>query len=110
MTGEYRLLIFDGHESHTTYEFISYCEKKKIIPFCLPPHSKHVLQPLDVTLFSTYKYYHAEAVDEAARTGYVEFTWVEFLHVLHSIRGKRKKSIKKGFRDTGLFHMILRLY
>jgi DDE superfamily endonuclease len=28
--------------------FIEYCEQHHIIPLCLPPHSTHVLQPLDV--------------------------------------------------------------
>ena len=63
--GAYRLLLFDGYESHGTREFLEYCEKKKIIPFCLPPHTTHLLQPLDVVLFQPYKHYHAEAIDAA---------------------------------------------
>jgi hypothetical protein len=49
--GEYRLLILNGYVSHCTVEFIQYCEAHKIIPFCLPPHTTHILQPLDVVLF-----------------------------------------------------------
>jgi hypothetical protein len=47
----YRILIVDGHSSHTTRKFLQYCLTHKI-PLCiLPPHSTHSLQPLDVVLF-----------------------------------------------------------
>jgi hypothetical protein len=49
--GAWRLLIFDGYESHLTKEFIEYCDDKKIIPFGLPPHTSHHLQLLDVVIF-----------------------------------------------------------
>jgi hypothetical protein len=50
--GKYRLLILDGHTSHVSLPFIEYCEEHNIIPLCLPPHSTHILQPLDVGIFS----------------------------------------------------------
>ena len=49
--GEYRLLILDGHASHITNEVIRFCLEVKIILLCLPPHTTHVLQPLDVGFF-----------------------------------------------------------
>jgi hypothetical protein len=52
--GEYRMLLFDGHASHVTVDAIKYCEEKKIILFCLPKHSTHLLQPLDVGVFSPF--------------------------------------------------------
>jgi hypothetical protein len=54
--GKYRLLILDGHGSHHTYEFIRYCEANNIIPFGLPPHLTHLLQPLDVVVFQPLKH------------------------------------------------------
>ena len=45
---EYRLLILDGHSSHYNWEFFDYCLNAKILPLCLPAHSTHLLQPLDV--------------------------------------------------------------
>ncbi|KAH6497936.1 hypothetical protein HBI58_041530 [Parastagonospora nodorum] len=48
VTGAYRLLIIDGHESHDSLEFQQYCKDNKIITICMPPHSSHLLQPLDV--------------------------------------------------------------
>ncbi|KAF3901954.1 hypothetical protein ABW20_dc0106854 [Dactylellina cionopaga] len=45
---QWRMLILGGHESHITAEFISYCVRNRIVALCLPPHSTHRLQPLDV--------------------------------------------------------------
>lgn len=99
-----RLLLFDGHNSHCTYEFVTYCNENDIIPFCLPPHTTHLLQPLDVVIFQPYKYHHAQATDDATRTGCTGFSRSEFLHAIQSIRDKTFKSstIRKGFRQTDL--------
>ena len=66
--GVSRLLLLDGFGSHYTKEFLDYCDQHKIIVFCLPPHSSHLLQPLDVVVFQRYKHYDAEAVEKATRT------------------------------------------
>ena len=50
--GQYRLLIFDGHGSHMTYQFISKREQLKIIPFCLIAHSTTLLNHLMFLVFS----------------------------------------------------------
>jgi hypothetical protein len=47
----YRILIIDGHGSHLTRKFLSYCLANKILLCVLPPHSTHSLQPLDIVLF-----------------------------------------------------------
>ena len=44
-------LIFNGHGSHTTLEWINIARDYNIILFCLPPHTTHRLQPLDVGCF-----------------------------------------------------------
>ena len=49
--GGRRLLLIDGHESHVSVEFIEYCWAVDIVPLCLPPHTTHYLQPLDVGCF-----------------------------------------------------------
>ncbi len=38
------VLLLDGNETHN-----------EVLPFCLPPHCSHVLQPLDVGFFSFLK-------------------------------------------------------
>ena len=48
---EFRLFIVDSHASHISNEFIQFTQAKKIVCLCLPPHSTHLLQPLDVRVF-----------------------------------------------------------
>ena len=83
--GVHQLLLLDGYGSHFTYEFLTHCEDANIIPFCLPPHTTHFLQPLDVRGFQPYKHWHAEAADEATCTGCDDFNKIEFIHTLDSI-------------------------
>jgi hypothetical protein len=52
--GKWRML--DGHGSHTSEELTLYYWEHKIIPFQLPSHSSHILQPLDVGIFQTLKH------------------------------------------------------
>ena len=49
---EYRLLILDGYNSHITTKAIKFYIASKIILLCLPPHTTHLLQPLDVGIFA----------------------------------------------------------
>ncbi len=53
---EARLLILDGHGSHETLEFMWECFSNNIHLLFLPPHSSHVLQPLDLSVFSPLKH------------------------------------------------------
>jgi hypothetical protein len=104
-SGPYRLLICDNFGSHLTYEFIQFCEKNRIIPFFLPSHTSHLLQPLDVGVFNVYKHWHAEAIEAVTMTGCQKLTKDEFLYALATIRTKTFKlsTIQLGFRLTGLW-------
>ena len=62
--GESRLLILDGHVSHINYKFLCYCQQNDITVFCLSPHSTHLLQPLDVGLFSQLQSHYRKAVED----------------------------------------------
>lgn len=49
------LLLLDNHESHLNIEGLDYCKENGIIVLTFPPHCTHRLQPLDVTVFSSFK-------------------------------------------------------
>jgi len=66
---DWRMLILDGHYSYVTIEFMDYCGTNQIALYCLPPHSTHILQPLDVGLFSPLQHYYSKAVDDSVRRG-----------------------------------------
>jgi hypothetical protein len=88
-----------------TRQFVEFCEKNNIILFFLLSHTSHILQPLDVGVFSVYKHWHSEAVEAATMTGCRKFSKDEFLHSIGEIRRKTFKphTIKLGFKLTGLW-------
>ena len=43
--------MYDGHKSHVGLNWVELAEKNNIILLCLPPHTTHRLQPLDVGCF-----------------------------------------------------------
>src|ERR1700678_3056811 len=51
VTGGYRLLILDGHNSHCTYGFCKFAADRNIIIICITSHTTHALQPCDVAFF-----------------------------------------------------------
>ena len=46
-----RILIVDGHSSHIHYRVVQFALNHGIHMICLPPHSTHLMQPLDVGCF-----------------------------------------------------------
>ena len=56
------MLLTDGHKSHLTLDVVDLCIQNKIILFCLPPHTTHALQPLDVAVFKSLKDYFSKTV------------------------------------------------
>ncbi|KAF1925377.1 DDE-domain-containing protein, partial [Didymella exigua CBS 183.55] len=57
------LLVLDGHESHHSLEFQELCKENNIYTLCMPPHSSHLLQPLDVGCFSLLKRAYSREVE-----------------------------------------------
>jgi hypothetical protein len=51
MSGKPIVLVYDGHGSRIADEMIELALKNNNILFCLPPHTTHQLQPLDVGVF-----------------------------------------------------------
>jgi hypothetical protein len=103
-TGAYRLLILDGHSSHATPEFDQFCTENKIITLCMPPHTSHLLQPLDVGCFSPLKVLYGHEVAELARQGVFHVDKLDFLWIYTRIRlmALSDQNIKAGFQATGL--------
>jgi hypothetical protein len=75
----HRMLIVDGHESHKSLQFQQYCKNYKIVPVCMPPHSSHLLQPLDVGYFAPLKKAYSRQVENAMRNRINHITKPEFL-------------------------------
>src|SRR6266536_1261664 len=72
--GKYRMLIFDGHGSHILDNFTWFCWQKNIVPFRLPAHTTHLLQPLDVGIFQPLKHWHQVVLHDSIQYGYLEYS------------------------------------
>jgi hypothetical protein len=77
--GKYRMLVLDGHRSHLTTEFDHTCTKNNIIPICMPPHSSHLLQPLDIGCFAVLKRRYTQLIEQQMRLGFNHIDKIDFL-------------------------------
>jgi hypothetical protein len=102
--GAYQLLIVDGHKSHNSHEFHKYCEEEKIIVLCMPPHSSHLLQPLDVGCFSPLKRAYSDEINSLAQYSTKKIKKEAFLPAFKAAFKKAitKDNICAGFRGARL--------
>jgi hypothetical protein len=102
--GAWRLLILDGHRSHATPDFDQFCTDNKIITLCMPAHTSHLLQPLDVGCFSPLKTLYGHEVAELARQSVYHVDKLDFLWIYKKIRPQAlsESNVKAGFQGSGL--------
>jgi hypothetical protein len=102
---KWRMLIVDGHASHVTTKAIKFCLAHKIILLCLPPHTTHILQPLDVGLFAPLSALYKKGVRERSRFS-IDYSIdkVDFLEIYRSAREEafRESNISKAWMAVGL--------
>ncbi|KAJ5568130.1 hypothetical protein N7450_001957 [Penicillium hetheringtonii] len=102
--GRYRLLVLDGHGSHLTPEFDQICADHNIIPICMPAHSSHLLQPLDIGCFAVLKRAYGGLVGQKIRLGINHIDKLDFLTAYPQARTDafQSETIRNSFRAAGL--------
>ncbi|KFZ24810.1 hypothetical protein V502_00710, partial [Pseudogymnoascus sp. VKM F-4520 (FW-2644)] len=102
--GIYRLLILDGHGSHITPEFDLFCKDHSIITLCMPPHSSHLLQPLDISCFAVLKRLYGQQIEDLMRVGVNYIDKSDFLPAYFTARieSLTSNTIRSGFAAAGL--------
>jgi len=102
--GEWRLLILDGHGSHVTGSFLVNCLINKIHVMRLPPHTSHLLQPLDVGLFGPLKTALGTALDPILRKEVSRLQKCEWLMGYIEARENAftESNVLGGWRGAGL--------
>ena len=102
--GVYRLLILDGHGSHVAPEFDLFCKEHSIISLCMPPHSSHLLQPLDVGCFAVLKRLYGRQIEGYMRNGLNHIDKADFLEAYYTahIQSISLANIQSSFAATGL--------
>ncbi|KAI8410901.1 hypothetical protein FOFC_07495 [Fusarium oxysporum] len=101
-----RLLIVDGHGSHTSDEFMTMCYLNNVHLLFFPAHTSHVLQPLDLSCFSSLKTAYRRLVGEhTALTDTTKVGKVNFLEFYAKAReiGLRKENVQSGWKAIGLY-------
>lgn len=105
LQGTHRLLIYDGHASHINSDVISYCTKNNIILLCLPAHTTHFLQPLDVGFFSPLANYYRKHLENFTRFG-ADYTIdkTDFIRLYQKARieAATEKNIAHSWMNAGL--------
>ena len=94
----------DGYGSHVTAQFDNICADNMVIPICMPPHSSHLLQPLDIGCFLVIKRAYGQAIQSKLRYGVNHINKLDFLTTYLWARGEAYKSatISNSFAAAGL--------
>ena len=102
--GVYRLLILDGHESHHSTDFEEYCKENNIVTLCMPAHSSHKLQPLDVGCFRALKRAYGKAIEDLMRAHITHISKEDFFPAFYQAfqASITESNIQGGFRGSGL--------
>jgi len=103
----HRILALDCHSTHVeNYEFIKYAIDHNMHLLCLPSHSTHVLQPLDVGIFSPLTtYYKQELEDRVSQQGpHGTIKKGDIFPMLQRARQKtfQPETIRSAWRASGL--------
>lgn len=98
------MLVIDGHGSHLSAKFEEYAKGNGIITICLPAHSSHLTQPLDVGCFSVLKKRYGAEIDLFIKARITHITKPEFFLAFKSAFRKTftQENVLSGFRGAGL--------
>ena len=102
---EWKLMLMDNHDSHSSAEFLRLANENYIRPYKLIPHLTHYMQPLDVGVFHPYKHWHDVAIKDSLARLDVDYSIVSFLRDLKWIRNKTftQKTIKSAWKKSGMW-------
>ena len=100
------MLILNGYISHYSIEFLLEYKQNNVWLVFLPPHSTHVLQPLDLLCFSAVKLkYREQIIDLASLNNAALIKKHRFIKYYHKAReeGLTVRTIKSGWRTSGIY-------
>jgi hypothetical protein len=101
-----RLLICDGHRTHIDIEFMFLAKQNNVQMVFLPPYYSHILQPLDLGVFSLIKSKYRRLLNTHA--SFKESTpirKIRFTQCYNIARrqGLIKSNILEGFKAAGIY-------
>lgn len=99
------VLIYDGHSSHVSLEIIELAMKENVIILKLPPHTSHLLQPMDLAVFKPLKLEYDNAVIKWQRKHYgIKMPKQVFSTIISRIWTEMDSQvIRSGFQKGGIY-------
>ena len=100
------VLLVDGHSTHIDIEISKFCQQNDIFLYCLPAHSSHITQPLDVGFYGPLKQSWRKAVTDYATENFGKsVTKQTFAGVFKQAWEKTVKvsTIVNSFRSAGIY-------
>ena len=101
------VLVLDGHYSHTrNLDVINLARENHIEIICLPPHSSHRMQPLDVAFMGPLKTFYCQEIEKWLRANPGRIVTVYQIGQLFGNAYRRAATgeiAASGFRAAGLF-------
>jgi hypothetical protein len=92
-----RLLIVNGHSSHVNIKFLDQCDRLKILVLILPPHSTHLLQPLDCGNFLPLATYYGQGINSVLTDSNSKVSMTKQMFF-----GVFKPAFKKAFSESNI--------
>jgi hypothetical protein len=107
--GKRRLLLLDRHRSHLTARFIAFCIDKNIDLVCLLPYTSHLLQPLDIGVFSLLKRALSTEIEKLFCLDTRRIPRIEWTEAYITARAKAftSRSIELSFQASGIYLLLL---
>jgi hypothetical protein len=96
--------VLDGHGNHVNPEFDQFCLDHNIIVVCMPAHSSHLLQPLNVGCLSALEQAYGRNVEQITGRGVNHIDKPEFLPLYRQARQTAlyQNNMQAGFAATSL--------
>lgn len=99
------LLLMDNHSTHCSGNAIRFAESNFIYMLTFPPHCSHRMQPLDVSVFRSYKSFYNQACSDWMLSNpgkHITIYNIGELSAKAFFRSFTPSNIMSGFRSTGI--------
>lgn len=106
------LLLLDGHATHFCQANLEFCRQNNIRCVALPPHTSHILQPLDVGIFNVFKAAFRRAVSDPALAEIIPSEASEATKdrmrligrsLIAHVSAATPRHIRRAFKKTGIY-------
>ncbi|XP_053391999.1 jerky protein homolog-like, partial [Mercenaria mercenaria] len=102
------LVLYDGHRSHLSVDLIEWAQDNNIVLFVLPPHTSHVLQPMDIGCFGPLQLKYSQECTTFARLNHRVVTRYDVCGLACKAYAAALNTInlQSAFKKAGIFPLL----